>query len=120
MRIWSTTSSLVSHVQAGVLDKKFVHLFTPTVGELVGFTDLGSVNSYLSDLEEYLEKVMVTSAKPIAKTMLVIMVRGLNSGFQFPYTQFPCANLRGDHVSHFLEGCWSFAEIWLQGDGAYM
>ena len=43
---------------------------------------------------------MVASAKPIAKSMLVLMVRGLNSGLQFPYAQFPCANLRGDQMFH--------------------
>jgi len=32
----------------------------------------------------------------IAGTMLVIMVRGLLSKFNFPYAQFACSNLTGD------------------------
>ena len=70
-----------------------MHMFTPTVGELVQFTEFGSVNSHLSDLEVYLEMGMVASAKPIAKSMLVHIVRGLNSGLKFFHAQFPCANL---------------------------
>ena len=34
----------------------------------------------------------------LAKTMLVVMVRGLFSGLQFPYAQFPCGSLRGDQL----------------------
>lgn len=34
--------------------------------------------------------------------MLVFMVRGLSSGLQFPYAQFPCNALRGDQVFHVL------------------
>ena len=66
----------------------------------MGFTELGNVNSHLADFEEYLEKGAVASAKPIAKSMLVLMVRGLNSGLQFPYAQFPCASLCGDQMFH--------------------
>ena len=43
----------------------------------MGFTDLGNVNTHLSDLEHYLEKGNVASAQPMAKSMLVLMVRGL-------------------------------------------
>ena len=66
----------------------------------MGFTDLGNVNTHLSDLEHYLEKGNVASAQPMAKSMLVLMVRGLNSGLQFPYAQFPRATLRGDQMFH--------------------
>ena len=34
--------------------------------------------------------------------MLVVMVRGLFSGLQFPYVQFPCGTLRGDQMFHIL------------------
>ena len=84
----------------------------------MGFTDLGNVNTHLSDLEHYLEKGNVASAQPMAKSMLVLMVRGLNSGLQFPYAQFPCATLRGDQM--ILEGCGSVTAVCFQGDGADM
>ena len=72
------------------------------VGALVGFTELGNMNTHLANFEEYLQKGAVPSAKPMAKSMLVLMVRGLNSGLQFPYAQFPCATLRGDQMFHIL------------------
>lgn len=34
----------------------------------------------------------------VAKTMLVVMVRGLCSSLQFPYAQFACRNLQADHM----------------------
>ena len=36
----------------------------------------------------------------LAKTMLVLMVRGLNTGLQFPYAQPPCSSLTGDQLFH--------------------
>ena len=51
----------------------------------------GSINTHLSNLGHHLEK-----------TMLVVMVRGLFSGLQFPYVQFPCGALRGDQMFHML------------------
>ena len=38
----------------------------------------------------------ISKGLPLAKTMLVVMVRGLFSSLQFPYAQFPCASLSGD------------------------
>lgn len=35
-----------------------------------------------------------TTGKKIAKTMLVLLVRGLCTGLQFPYAQFACKNLK--------------------------
>ena len=34
--------------------------------------------------------------RSIAKTMLVLMVRGLCTGLQFPYAQFACRNLKAE------------------------
>ena len=68
-------------------------------GELVGFADIGDVNKHLAEFETHLEKEAIP-AIPMAKSMLVLMVRGLNSGLQFPYAQFPCASLRGDQMFH--------------------
>lgn len=71
-------------------------MFDKHSGELVGFTDLGDINNHIAKLE----KVTSTSQaiEPLAKSFLVLMVRGLFSGFQFPYAQFPCVNLTGDQL----------------------
>ena len=36
--------------------------------------------------------------KSLAKSLFVIMIRGLFSSLQFPYAQFPCSNLSGDLI----------------------
>lgn len=64
-------------------------------GELIGFTNLGDINSHLLKLQHSLE-VEQSTIPTLAKSLLVIMVRGLFSSLQFPYAQFPCANLSGD------------------------
>ena len=71
------------------------------VGELVGFTDLGDINTHLADFQAHLENCTVPT-KTMAKSVLVLMVRGLSSGLQFPYAQFPCASLRGDQMFHII------------------
>ena len=67
-------------------------------GSLIGFANLGDVNMHLSNFEQYLERGAMPTEQPLAKSMLVLMVRGLFSGLQFPYAQFPCASLRGDQM----------------------
>ena len=57
---------------------------------------------HLSNLGHLLEKGFGIVEQPLAKTMLVVMVRGLFSGLQFPYVQFPCGALRGDQMFHIL------------------
>lgn len=65
-------------------------------GELTGFINLGDINTHLIDLERSLDQSLSLSNTPLAKTLLVIMVRGLFSSLQFPYAQFTCLNLSGD------------------------
>ena len=61
---------------------------------IVGFTNLGQINTVLSTYEKAFEDDGVEN-EPLAKLMLVFMVRGLFSKLQFPYVQFPCAKLHG-------------------------
>lgn len=75
------------------------HVF---LGALIGFVNTGSINTHLSNLGHHLEKGSGVVKQPLAKTMLVVMVRGLFSGLQFPYVQFPCGALRGDQMFHML------------------
>ena len=65
-------------------------------GELVGFTNLGSINQHLQVFERSLEQS--TSLEPLANSMLVMMVRGIFTKLQFPYAQFPCASLTGNSL----------------------
>ena len=70
---------------------------TLTIGALLGFTNLGDIDTRLTQLERSIERGKSESL-PLTNTMLVFMVRGLFSGLQFPYAQFPCASLSGDQL----------------------
>ena len=71
-------------------------------GALTGFVDLGSVTMHLLNFERQLENEAHRAKLPLAKTVLVFMVRGLQSGLQFPYVQLPCSALRGDQMFYML------------------
>lgn len=63
---------------------------------MIGFTDIGDINSHLTAFERSLERD--EPQQNLAKSMLVLMVRGLFSSLQFPYVQFPCCELSGDQM----------------------
>ena len=65
-------------------------------GSLVGFTNIGEVNSHLQAFERTLDAGK--SETPLAQSMLVLMVRGLFSPLEFAYAQFPCNELSGDQI----------------------
>jgi len=61
-------------------------------GELIGYTELGDINTHLTTLERSL-----TGESPsLASTVMSFMVRGLFSKLQFPYAHFPCHQITGD------------------------
>lgn len=62
---------------------------------MIGFSNLGEVNQHLVEFEKSLSDDNVAAPK-LAKTMMVFMVRGLFSRLEFPYAQFPCADLSGE------------------------
>ena len=64
---------------------------------MLGFANLGDVNSHLDRFEQSVETNTI-SESPLAKAMLVIMVRGLFTKLQFPYAQFPSVKLSGDQI----------------------
>ena len=71
-------------------------------GALLGFADLGDINSHLAAFEQSLSTEMCDDS--VATTMLVIMVRGLFTKLQYPYAQFPTRNLAGHELfDPFLE-----------------
>ena len=63
-------------------------------GCLVGFVNLGTINNQLLEFEAALSADK--DCRPLAKTMLVFMVRGLFQKLNYPYAQFSCANLSAD------------------------
>ena len=79
------------HIKEGLV-------FDKHSGELIGFTNLGDVNNHISSMEESSSGKSMPTLQPLAKSMLVLMVRGLLSGFKFPYAQFPCSSLSGDQL----------------------
>ena len=56
---------------------------------------MGKVNELLLRFEHSLESNQA-SIFPIAKSVLVLYVRGLFSDLEFPYAQFACKSLSGD------------------------
>ena len=74
------------HVKEGLV-------FDKHSGELIGFANLGDMNEHTAKLE-----TIKTAIQPLAKSTLVLMIRGLLSGFQFPYAQFPCSKLTGEQL----------------------
>ena len=65
-------------------------------GCLIGFVNLGTINNQLLEFESALSADKVY--RPLAKTMLVLMVRGLFHKLNYPYAQFACANLSADLI----------------------
>ena len=80
-----------------LIDEMYIReglVYQKHTGELVGFADLGDVNNHLLAFERTVKgekKVM----PPLAKSMLVLMVKGLFTPLKYAYAQFPCAKLTG-------------------------
>lgn len=64
-------------------------------GCLIGFTNLGDTNNSLLKFESVLSGD-AQYQQPLAKSMLVLMVRGLFFKLNYPYAQFACDSLKGD------------------------
>ena len=62
-------------------------------GELAGFSNLGETNDQLLQFQRDLEGEKESNIPALAKTMFVIMVRGLFIRLNFPYAQFPCTTM---------------------------
>ena len=81
-----------------LLDEMYIHediVYDKHSGAMIVFTNLGEINEYLAAFEKSKLEHKPKCPDP-AKTMMVFMVRGLFNSLQFPYAQFPCANLSGD------------------------
>ena len=90
---------------------------------IIGFIDLGPVNNAFASFERTLDESGSRTA-PIAKQILVFMVRGIFMKLKFPYAQFPTSGVSGSslfflawEVVRNLEVA-GFKVVSLTGDGA--
>lgn len=65
-------------------------VFSKHSGEVIGFTKLGEINDELTRIEQDSELT------PVAKHVLVLMVRGLLFRLNFPYAHFGTRDATGD------------------------
>ena len=70
-------------------------VYNKHTGRMIGFIDLGNINNHLLAFERSINEGEATT-KPLAKSMLEIMVKGLFTPLKFPYVQFLCVNISGD------------------------
>ena len=85
-----------------LMDEMYVKedlVYDKHTGALTGFVNLGETNEHLLQLEHQLRSGNDAN-EPLAKTMLVLMVRGLFTRLQFPYSQFACTAVSGDLLFH--------------------
>ena len=69
-------------------------VFQKSSGALIGYLDLGEINNILHDAKSQIENPGNCN-RPLAKRMLVFMVRGIFSSLKFPYAQFPASSTKG-------------------------
>lgn len=65
--------------------------------KIIGFIDLGPVNNAFASFEHTLEESSGQTA-PIAKQILVFMVRGIFTKLKFPYAQYPTSGVTGSSL----------------------
>lgn len=76
------------HIKEGLVYDKHT-------GNIIGYADLGDINNHLLAFERSVQGKEETRNQP-AKSVMVLMVRGLFTTLRFPYAQFPCARMTGD------------------------
>lgn len=67
------------------------------VDAIVGFSNLGDINTHLSAFEKSVEQCQAESNQP-ANSMLVLMVQGLFTKLSFPHAQFLCTSVTSDQT----------------------
>lgn len=76
-----------------------VYLPFSCAGSLIGFINMGDVNSHLLAFEQS-PSADQSSSGTLANTMLVFMVKGLFSSLKYPYAQFPSHSPSSDELFH--------------------
>ena len=80
-----------------IMDEMYIKeglVFQKSSGALIGYQDLGDINNLLHDAEDQINNPG-NHRRPLAKLMLVFMVRGVFTPLKFPYVQFPAASTKG-------------------------
>ena len=83
-----------------ILDEMYIKeglVFQKTSGSLVGYEDLGDINNLLHDAEQQINNPG-TCMRPLAKLMLVFMIRGIFTSLRFPCAQFPATSTKGSDL----------------------
>lgn len=92
------TSPLAKNVVV-LIDEMYVKeglVFDKSTGAITGFIDLGNLNNHFIDLENTISKgANKRYHRPLAKTLLVFMVRGAVTNLVFPYALYSAASPRG-------------------------
>ena len=73
-------------------------VFEKSTGALFGFTDLGEINNQLDEFEAHLKGSSSELNRPLAKTMLVFMFKGLFTNISLPYAQFAAHSLKSHEM----------------------
>lgn len=73
--------------------------------QLVGFVQIGDINSHLSKFESCSMPQQTPTAPKLATHMISFMVSGIMSDLQFPYVSFPCSTISGDQLYSMVWGC---------------
>ena len=73
--------------------------------ELVGFVQIGDINTHLSKFESCSMPQKTPVAPQLATHMLSFMVSGIMTDLQFPYVSFPCSTISGDQLYSMVWGC---------------
>lgn len=82
-----------------VIDEMYIKedlVYDKNSGAVIGFANLGDIDSHLLQFQASVESDTSTSNEQLAKTMLMFMVRGLFSSLESPYVQFSCTAISGD------------------------
>ena len=69
--------------------------FDKATGALIGLTDFGEVTNKIMELEQHLKCGL---SRPVAKTVLTFMVKGLFTDISFPYAYFPVTDVKGQDI----------------------
>ena len=83
-----------------IMDKMYTKeglVYNKATGALIGFSDLGGVIQQLDDYKQSMS-TDEPSSRSIAKTMFVMMVRGVFCNINFPYAQFPIASAKAEDI----------------------
>ena len=73
-------------------------------GEIVGFTNLGDINNHLIQLERACLSAEESSNEPLARTVMVFMVKGLFQHLAFPFAHFSVHECHGRSADRSILG----------------